>query len=350
MIRRSDSDKQANTGDYDIIAIGSGHNGLVAAGYLAKSGKRVKVLERNAWLGGGVVTRELTRPGFRHDQHSMAHIFIQANPLLQQDELGLKRRYGLQYLFPSSPMMSVFEDGSTLTLYRDRNRTAAEIAKWSKRDAEAYLRLSAQAAAWLPMLVSTLYTPPAPQGASFAFLDQSREGREFWRTMQMSSHDVLASYFEHDRVRAHFARVAGENLVSPDEKATGLGVFVFLGFLEAYGFGVPVGGSGKLTRGPDPLHRRSWRRGARRAGCARGHRRQRPRRGRHHGRRMPPSRARGGDRRDPSPQAFITGCRSGSARCRGQRRPPRSPRPRASPFMQRWTRRCASERRTRCNP
>src|SRR5271154_3253550 len=247
MIKRSDRDRPSSPSAYDIIAIGSGHNGLTDAGYLAKSGKRVLVLERNAWLGGGVVTRELTRPGFRHDQHSMAHIFIQANPLLQRDELGLKSRYGLRYLFPESPMMSVFEDGSTLALYRDPAKSAAQIAKFSKHDAEAFLRLSAQAAAWLPMLVSTLYTPPAPQGASFAFLDQSREGREFWRTMQMSSHDVLASYFEHDRVRAHFARVAGENLVSPDEKATGLGVFVFLGFLEAYGFGVPVGGSGKLT-------------------------------------------------------------------------------------------------------
>src|SRR5471030_2503563 len=185
---------------YDVIAVGSGHNGLVAAAYLAKAGKRVLVLERNAWFGGGVVSRELTRPGFRHDQHSMAHIFIQANPLLQQDELVLKRRYGLQYLFPESPIMSVFEDGTTLTLYRKRNRTAAEIAKFSKHDAEGYLRLSTQAAAWLPMMVATFYTPPAPQGASFAFLDQSREGREFWRTMQMSSHDVLASYFEHDRV------------------------------------------------------------------------------------------------------------------------------------------------------
>jgi phytoene dehydrogenase-like protein len=45
----------------------------------------------------------------------------------------------------------------------------------------------------------------------------------------------------------HFARVAGENLVSPDEKSTALGAFVFVGFLEAYGFGVPVGGSGSLT-------------------------------------------------------------------------------------------------------
>ncbi len=198
-------------------------------------------------LAAGVVSRELTRPGFRHDQHSMTHIFIQANPLLQRDELGLKSRYGLRYLFPESPMMSVFEDGSTLALYRDPARSAAEIAKFSKHDAAAFLRLSAQAAAWLPMVVATLYTPPMPQGAAHAFLDQSREGREFWRAMQMSSHDVLASYFEHDKVRAHFARVAGENLVSPDEKATGLGVFVFLGFLEAYGFGVPVGGSGKLT-------------------------------------------------------------------------------------------------------
>lgn len=237
---------QSNAG-YDIVAIGSGHNGLVAAAYLAKSGKRVLVLERNAWLGGGVVSRELTRPGFRHDQHSMAHIFIQANPLLKRDELGLQHRFGLKYLFPDSPMMSVFEDGSTLTMYRDRQRTAAEIARWSPRDAQAFLRLSAQAAAWLPMLVSTLYAPPMPLGAANALLDQSREGRALWRTMQMSTHDVLASYFEHERVRAHFARVAGENLVSPDEKATGLGVFVFLGFLEAYGFGVPVGGSGALT-------------------------------------------------------------------------------------------------------
>src|ERR1700729_868722 len=147
MIKRADRDSSSATGAYDIVAIGSGHNGLTAAGYLAKSG--TLVLERKAGPGGGVVSRELTLPGFRHDQHSMAHIFIQANPLLQQDELGLKRRYGLEYLFPESPMMSVFEDGSTLTLYRDRNRTAAQIAKYSARDAEAFLRLSAQAAAWL---------------------------------------------------------------------------------------------------------------------------------------------------------------------------------------------------------
>src|SRR5690606_23647766 len=210
-------------------------------------GKKVLVLERNAWFGGGVVTRELTVPGFRHDQHSMAHIFIQGNPLLKNDELGLKAKHGLTYVFPELPMMSVFEDGSTLGLYRDRERACADIAKFSVRDADAYRWLADKAAGYLPMIEASLYTQPTPLGATYALMDQSREGRELWRYMQMSSHDLLCSVFEHDRVRMHFARVAGENLVSPDEKATGFGTFVFVGFLEAYGIGVPIGGSGKLT-------------------------------------------------------------------------------------------------------
>ena len=233
--------------DADIIAIGSGHNGLVAAAYCAAAGKRVLVLERNSWFGGGVVTRELTRPGFRHDQHSMSHIFIQGNPLLLRDELALKRRFGLRYLFPDVPMMSVFEDGATLALYRGSERSAQEIARFSPRDAESFRRVSAQAQTWLPMILAGLYTPPMPLGAQTMMMDQSAEGRELWRVMQMSSHDVLCELFEDDRVRMHFARVAGENLVSPDEKATGIGVYVFLAFLERFGFGVPVGGSGSLT-------------------------------------------------------------------------------------------------------
>lgn len=233
--------------DPDIIVIGSGHNGLVAAAYCAVAGKKVLVLERNAWFGGGVVTRELTQPGFHHDQHSMSHIFIQGNPLLLNDELGLKSRYGLQYLFPEKPMMSIFEDGRTLPLYRDSERSAAAIERFSARDAATFRDMSRQAAQWLPMILSSVYSPPMPVGASHAMLDQSREGREIWKVMQMSSHDVLCDLFESDEARMHFARVAGENLVSPDEKATGIGAFVFLGFLERFGFGVPVGGSGALT-------------------------------------------------------------------------------------------------------
>ena len=61
-------------------------------------------------------------------------------------------------------MRSIFEDGTTLAMYRDRERTCAEIAKFSKKDAEAYRRLADQAAAWLPMIAATLYTAPHADG------------------------------------------------------------------------------------------------------------------------------------------------------------------------------------------
>ncbi|TIX49036.1 phytoene desaturase family protein [Alteraurantiacibacter aquimixticola] len=233
--------------DADIIIIGSGHNGLVAGAYLACAGKSVLVLERNEWHGGGVVSRELTKPGFTHDQHSMSHIFIQGNPLLLNDDLGLKSKYGLQYVFPDVPMMSVWEDGSTLPLHRDPAKSAAAIARFSEKDAATFLKMSEQAAQWLPMIQAGLYSPPMPVGAQTAMMDQSAEGQEIMRTMGVSTFDLMEELFEHDKVKAHFGRVAGENLVSPDEKATGIGAYVFLGFLEKFGFGVPVGGSGSLT-------------------------------------------------------------------------------------------------------
>ena len=105
-------------------------------------------------------------------------------------------------------------------------------------------------------------------GATNAMFDQSREGRELWRVIQMSSHDLLCDLFEHDQVRMHFARVAGENLVSPDEKATAIGAYVFLGFLEGCGFGVARGGAGRLDRCADRLHPRPRRRSPRQ--CRRG--------------------------------------------------------------------------------
>ena len=232
---------------YDVIAIGSGHNGLVAAAYLAAAGRKVLVLERQPWFGGGVVTRELTVPGFKHDQHSMAHIFIQANPLIKNDELGLLSKYGLKYIYPERPLISIFPDRETLGLYRDRQKNYEEIAKFSKKDAEAYLKFSEIGEAYLPALVATLYTPPAPLGASWAMMDQSREGRQLFAIMQKSAHDIINEWFENDRVSLHFHRMISENLHSPEELGTGLSLYMFLAYLEKYGMGVAEGGSGMLT-------------------------------------------------------------------------------------------------------
>jgi phytoene dehydrogenase-like protein len=232
---------------HDIVAIGSGHNGLVAGAYLAAAGKSVVVLERNEWFGGGVVTAELTGPGYLHDRFSTGHIFIQGNPLIKNDELKLLSRYGLKYVYPEIPFMVVFDDDSSIGLYRDRQKNYQEIARFSKKDADTYLKFAETSMKYLPMISASFYTPPPPMGAMLAMLDQSTEGRELFALMQKSPYDIIVENFENEKVRLFLTRMVSENLTGPEEKGTGLGIFVFLGFMETYGIGVAVGGSGALT-------------------------------------------------------------------------------------------------------
>jgi phytoene dehydrogenase-like protein len=121
------------SGPYDIVALGAGHNGLVAAAYLAKVGKKVLVLERKAWPGGGVATRELTVPGYWHDEHSSVHIMIQGNPMLTRDELGLIGKFGLKYIYSDIPHVTIFDDQSTIISYKGLDKTCQSIAKVWRR-------------------------------------------------------------------------------------------------------------------------------------------------------------------------------------------------------------------------
>src|ERR1700686_3573170 len=136
---------------YDIIAMGAGHNGLVAAAYLAKAGKKVLVLERKAWPGGGVVTREINTPGYWHDEHSSVHIMIQGNPMIRQDELGLQSRFGLKYKY-GIPYAMIFPDQPTRATYRDLDKTCEGIANTSPKDAKTSRRFAKRAMGVLPMI------------------------------------------------------------------------------------------------------------------------------------------------------------------------------------------------------
>jgi phytoene dehydrogenase-like protein len=232
---------------FDIVVMGAGHNGLVAAAYLAKAGKKVLVLERKPHYGGGVSTRELIRPGFWHDEHSNVHIMIQGNPMLRDDELGLLSKFGLEYIYPELPHASIFEDGTIVRSWRDLDRTCEEIAGFSPKDADAYRKFAQASMAALPMFMSGLYAPPFPMGAFVAMMDQSDEGRFLLDVMQRSALDVVNQYFESDLLRIHIVRMVTENLQMPDELGTGMGAFLMPGIIHAYGCSMPKGGSGQLS-------------------------------------------------------------------------------------------------------
>lgn len=233
--------------DYDIVAMGAGHNGLTAAAYLAKAGKKVLLLEAKPYPGGGVATRELNTPGYFHDIHSSVHIMIQGNPMLQRDELGLLSEHGLKYKYSDVPHATIFPDQTTLVTYKDLDKTCESIAQYSTKDAEAYRKFVKMSQSVQPMFLPSMYAPPPPLGQLMATLDRSEEGRMLLDVMQRSTFDIFGRLFESERVRIHFARLVAENLQLPDELGTGMGAFLMPGIIHTYGVSQPWGGSGKLT-------------------------------------------------------------------------------------------------------
>jgi phytoene dehydrogenase-like protein len=119
--------------NYDVVIIGAGHNGLVAAGLLAKAGRRVLVLEKRAEAGGAALTEELF-PGYRFSTCAEGAGYLAPEVLrelrIDTEQLGIVR--------PDPVIFAPQPDGSQLTIFRDTARTAAEIARFSRKDAEAY--------------------------------------------------------------------------------------------------------------------------------------------------------------------------------------------------------------------
>ena len=108
---------------HEVVVVGGGHNGLTVGCYLAKAGVDVCVIEALPHVGGGVVSDELAAPGFINDTCAIWHGFIQANPLILNDELGLISKFGLEYINPQNQFSVLFPDDTYLTLYRDVDKT-----------------------------------------------------------------------------------------------------------------------------------------------------------------------------------------------------------------------------------
>jgi phytoene dehydrogenase-like protein len=101
-------------GEFDGIIIGGGYNGLTTAGYLAKAGLRILVLERRLSYGGATITEEVTKPGFYHNLH--ANFIWSYGPPHQDMELA---RFGLRMMYGEAERAYLFSDGASLITYTD---------------------------------------------------------------------------------------------------------------------------------------------------------------------------------------------------------------------------------------
>lgn len=194
---------------YDAIIIGGGHNGLVAAAYLARAGLQVLVLEQRPLLGGATVTEELL-PGFKFSVFS--YVVSLLRPEIIRD-LDLPA-HGLQIL-PLESTFTPMENGDYLVRWADHDQTYQELLRHSPRDAEAYDeygRLMAHLAkAVKPILgvappdITTLdprqWRDVASLGRHFLGLDDA-ELHALVKIMTMSSADFLDEWFETEPLKA----------------------------------------------------------------------------------------------------------------------------------------------------
>jgi phytoene dehydrogenase-like protein len=230
---------------FDIVVAGAGHNSLITAAYLAKAGYRCLVLEGRPKIGGGVKTAELTLKGFHDDCCSTAHVFIQDNPLLKNDELKLAD-YGLEYIDPDPIFHVPFADGSFLTQWRDLDRTCAEFAKFSKKDAAAYRKMLADLDAVRSILVGGAFSPIGFGKPVNDQLAQVPHGKLWQRRLAMSAWDIIQSTFEDDHCRTFMLYMSHLAAEPPDSPVTGRLAYG-APRQQHSGRPLPKGGSGMLT-------------------------------------------------------------------------------------------------------
>jgi phytoene dehydrogenase-like protein len=199
---------------FDAVIIGAGHNGLTCAAYLARAGLKVCVLERRSVIGGAAVTEEVW-PGYRVSVAS--YVMSWLNPrIIRELELA---RHGYQVL-PANALFNPLRNGGHIFFYDDLKKTCAEIARFSRKDAEAYPAFDRELQ-HAARIVRELFwvTPPNPVGRRWK--DIKETARLLWRfrriggklfrfadLLTQSVGDYLDGWFESDAIKTVLAYYA----------------------------------------------------------------------------------------------------------------------------------------------
>ena len=201
---------------YDAIVVGGGHNGLVAAAYLARSGARTVVLEGRHKTGGAATTEAPWPEAPEFKVTRLSYVMSLMPPTIIKD-LDLAR-HGYQ-IYPMGPYYQAFPEGGSIKLYADdAKRNHEEVSKWSKKDADTMPRWDAWLEGLAEVLGPLLLTVPPAIGSRkprdlagtlrLAWRHKGLDVRtiaDVTRLMTMSIADLLDDWFESPQVKGALA-------------------------------------------------------------------------------------------------------------------------------------------------
>jgi phytoene dehydrogenase-like protein len=233
--------------DFDVILCGAGHNGLVAAAYLAKAGYKVGVFERRKMVGGAVSTEELV-PGYQFDYGGSAHILIRLTPII--DELELETKFGLKYIDIDPLFFAPYQDGDSLFIYRDAQKTIDHLENKFAGEGQNYHNFLQ---AWRPfsnVVKDVFLSTPSPfeLGKKFVFGKAIQEDWKKALPMILKPYgEVVDSYFKEEKLKTPLTWMAAQSGPPPTEPLSGPFVLWHPLYHDG-GMARPQGGSGKLTQ------------------------------------------------------------------------------------------------------
>jgi phytoene dehydrogenase-like protein len=228
---------------YDVVVVGSGVNGMVAASLCRSRGLEVLLLESQDTLGGGVRTKELTEPGFFHDVCSAVHPFGRSSPVLVS--LGLER-YGLTWVDPDVPLAHPLHGEPAVLLHRDIEETAESIGGLSGSQYRALMR--ALTADW-PALQDQLLGPPLRLPKPILLPRLARFG-----SLALTSAQLLGAFLG-ARGGALWAGLAAHSLLPMSDPSSSAVACVLGANAHLVGWPMPAGGAVSIASALERLLR-----------------------------------------------------------------------------------------------
>jgi len=232
---------------YDVVIAGGGVNGLACAATLAREGLSVCVIERNAWVGGGAVTREVTLPGFKHDMFGSSHVWIHCNADFKAIQPELEQ-FGLKYLWAQDEITGHPDKsgGPGIIIYKGIDKTCASIARYSAADAARYRKVHDDFAAIKDGFLKAFFSPPSPPSTLARALETSHEGLRRLQEFSLSARAWVEMNFENNFVRAVMLNWALAPQILPEQEGAGQSFYIMIPAIHVYGQAIPQGGSQEL--------------------------------------------------------------------------------------------------------